>query len=838
MIGRLYINEVEVDLSGSIPFPITYSISDVKNPESRKRSRSKTVDLPGTQKNQQLFSSTFQLTLSPNFDIDSTVNFDPSARTVARYERNGLVVFDGLMKLNKVVLKDGNYTFNITLYSNIVNIIRDLADLKVSELDWSIYNHKLNRSTVEKSWNEEVNVITDGSGDPDNGTFEDNFSGTPETGFSNGPPEGWGYVYPVAEYGYPRDAQNRFKTSDLIPYVYLRECIHKVFDEQFELTVVSDFMDTDLFRRFVLGKSPGKKFELTDQDLLERKVEYESEVERTEDLIFPASTPALLDNSNPLIAGPSGSHPDWPWDYTYYYEKSISVPFLRDEAANTLTLVTDDLNQVDTDTGLITMQRSGNFTFTFAGTLRARMEFDDPESVGMVYSGGLSGAMLSVGVGNRQLRLAIYKNGSLLNIYGGGNAGGAGIQINNLNPGGDSNSTWVDFTFDKQVTLDLQVGDVIDMRYEFFTKTTLQYSVASTYPDPAPNPVDPSSFTFELDTTDGVDIIVEANDVTLDDDEPVVLSRFVTDMKCSDLIQGTILAFNLYVDDPDVIDQTIRMEPLEDYYQEDSEAIDWTDKVDYSKRFEILPASTIQGKTYAFKFKEDGDYDNTRYRGSWGIGYGDREYLVPSTFLTGEKEFQLPFACSVPVRLRSVDTSDVTSIIAPRMIEGSPVLGDAEPYKGSPRLYVYNGLVDLPDDPQEYFRLTNVSDPNTGGNFEDFTYYPNINHQNSLTAPTFDLMWASARDYWETFNGVISNNNLWFYHGKFIRELTQSASALVRCYIRLSESDIYSLDFGRLIKVGGVLYRLNEIKDWDPNVYQSAQVELLKVIELSNVNTG
>jgi hypothetical protein len=833
MIGELYINDQRVDLNGSIAIPISYSIADVKNPESRKRSRSKTFDLPGTRRNCELFAATFQLTLSPNNTFDSLVNFNPTARTVAKYKRHGLTVFDGLVKLNKVILDKGNYSFNITLYSNIVNIIRDLEDKKLKDLDWSMYNHKLNRDTLEKSWSEEVNVITDGSGDPDNGTMTPNFSGTAETGFPNGPPEGFGYVYPITEYGFERPAQNEFAINTLLPLVYVRECVHKIFDEEFDLAVESDFMDTEQFRKLVIGPAPGKQQNLGEDEIAEREVNAESDVNRSNELNFPSSAPGVGFGGNPFAPAPILTN-----DYTiyyFYYERNSEEMLLSPNSNVGVTVITDDLSQLDTTTGLITAQRSGDFNLLMQGVVRARMTFDDQTGDNIRYQGQYgtfgSGSFQAI----RRIQFRVYVNGVEQNLFGGPLPY---FDVDNLVQGELNNDDWVEYTLNKSINLTLDVGDIVEIKYTVQIKTSLRAKFNPFFSNP-PVPEPTPTMELDIETTSTMGIVLTAFDSELSDDDPIQLSRFVPDMRCADFLKGIILAFNLYVDDPDMGNNTIAMEPLDDYYQEDVEAIDWTDKVDYSKRFEILPASTIEGKTYAFKFKEDKDYDNERYRSQWGMSYGDREYIVPSTYVDGTKKFQLPFACSVPVRLRTVDDSDVTSIIAPRIIDGNPDVGDIEPFKGAARLYCYNGLVELPDEPtQEYFRLTNVIDPNVGGNYEDFPYYPNINHQNSLTAPTYDLMWASARDYWETFNGVISNNNLWVYHSKFIRELTQSASAIVRCYVRLSEADIYALDFGRLIKINGVLYRLNEIKDWDPNAWQSAQVELLKVLELSNINTG
>jgi len=65
---------------------------------------------------------------------------------------------------------------------------------------------------------------------------------------------------------------------------------------------------------------------------------------------------------------------------------------------------------------------------------------------------------------------------------------------------------------------------------------------------------------------------------------------------------------------------------------------------------------------------------------------------------------------------------------------------------------------------------------------------------------------------------------------KFVNELTSIDSKLVNLYMHLKSKDIYSLDFSTLKKIDGVLYRLNLIKDFDSDAFESTEVELLKYL--------
>lgn len=54
MNSKLIVNGVELDLSESIAVPLNLSITDVKEPEKRKRSYSKSIKLEGTSNNMKI----------------------------------------------------------------------------------------------------------------------------------------------------------------------------------------------------------------------------------------------------------------------------------------------------------------------------------------------------------------------------------------------------------------------------------------------------------------------------------------------------------------------------------------------------------------------------------------------------------------------------------------------------------------------------------------------------------------------------------------------------------------------------------------------------------------
>ena len=151
--------------------------------------------------------------------------------------------------------------------------------------------------------------------------------------------------------------------------------------------------------------------------------------------------------------------------------------------------------------------------------------------------------------------------------------------------------------------------------------------------------------------------------------------------------------------------------------------------------------------------------------------------------------------------------------------------GVDKPYKGKGMIMYYNGV-----------RRGDMYIANNNDTTKDLKYtYPFIHHfrfknENSYITPEFDIHFSS-RSY--TFDGIQaypSINLFTKYHEKFVNELTSIDSKLVNLYMHLKSKDIYSLDFSTLKKIDGVLYRLNLIKDFDSDAFESTEVELLKYL--------
>lgn len=258
MKTSLIVNNYELTLAEDIAVPLNFAIQDFRNPEKRKRSFSKTITINGTSENLIFFKACYNL----NFSIELTdgAYFKPNQAPAAEVRRSSLTIFRGKLRLDKIVLNSGVYRFECTLFSNAVDIFQNLKNIKLSELNWSEYNHQLTRTNVIKSWN--TSVIK-------NNVETNNFTNPGTLGFE---PLGFGYVYPIADYGYTRPDNITWRTNQLVPHVYVLECVKKILDYAYKDTGVEVNYDTNFFsnpnlKKLIYGYGGGEQLRLSPAQL-------------------------------------------------------------------------------------------------------------------------------------------------------------------------------------------------------------------------------------------------------------------------------------------------------------------------------------------------------------------------------------------------------------------------------------------------------------------------------------------------------------------------------------------------------------------------------------------
>ena len=230
---RIFIEDNELDINANFSQMINYSIDDLNNLDSKTTSFTKTIILPGTAKNNRLLGNIFEFANS-NYTVNGknvNYNFNASKSAKARIEVNGLQVLKGTLRLMEIII-DGEFVeYEVALFGELGGFFSKLGASKLTDLDFSAYNHQYNVTNIESSWNNAGN--------------------------------GSGYYYPLIDYGNtsPATDTNFFKKNFYYtafrPAFFVREYIDKIITSA-GYTWQSNFFNTNFFKRLIVPNNQSR----------------------------------------------------------------------------------------------------------------------------------------------------------------------------------------------------------------------------------------------------------------------------------------------------------------------------------------------------------------------------------------------------------------------------------------------------------------------------------------------------------------------------------------------------------------------------------------------------
>jgi len=454
---------------------------------------------------------------------------------------------------------------------------------------------------------------------------------------------------------------------------------------------------------------------------------------------------------------------------------------ISDISPITLTQVTDNLSQFDEATGGFTVHSSGSYRLNFDGTF----------PLTYAYAPSQTNEQYVINV-----IFEVFKNNIVV---------ASDSQIINTSTAGTTN---VVFAYQKDLELD--TGDFLYSRIRIVTNGSSHTGTTA------------ATLDIDLDLNNTLDWDFTALNEGIIDGDTVYVSRFLPNMKASDLMLDLVTAFNLYMGDKDS-DGVVKLEPEPDFYLPTNNTDDWSEKIDRDDTIEIEPAQNIKGKNYLFEWAEDKDYYNNLYKEVYGIGYGNYNYEVPSTFKTGTKKYKLKIAQSIPVQLEGTD------IVVPRILKQDENTLQTAPYKGKPRIFFYNGL----------YATTSTWDlvNSDTGAVSTQSSVPQVHHLDDIDSPTFDLNFGTPNWVYYSTTAYTNINLFNTYYSDFMRSLTGRDSKMLTAMFKLNGTDFYEGFMRKLKNIDGSVWRVNKVVDYDPNKTQTTKVELLKIVRAQSPAT-
>ena len=804
--------QVICDLYQEEDIPLTLSIDDFKNAAEKIQSYSKDFNLPATKRNNRIFDNMFEITRA-----DDQLIFNAYRRTRCVLKQDGFILFEGYLRMIDIKDKNGEISYNVNLYSEVIVLADLLKDKTFNDLNLSELTHSYNFENVTDSWEN----IGPGNGLPLlNPLSTSSFAYDATTGVNNTQV----LKYPFVAWNqhiYGTQSTN-FKllagiSSTFRPFIQLKYLLNKIF-AGVGFTWTSNFFDGPVFEKLFMDFNWGEEQPLDITNTGEGKGrmggnEWATAAGNNYNIGNQTYTSTQgFDQITDIFTVPAGQINAYysitsVVNFIFILDGTITVNWLLTEAA---TGNTEIILPLTSPTVIGSAIAYANLTF-YSSTGSAIITSID------VNDGGYYASAPSV-----EIELGIFGAVSTLTAVGpfpgpvtsvtftSGQYGYLDmnnppkITFNNINP---------QWGYTANFNRTMQAGDTLELKVQGSADLTVRQDNrqhVGIYPD----------FTGSIILTSTIPYITSQS----------LLKTLRGELGQWDFLKGIMTMFNLVSLSDEGDPNNILIEPYADLFIKSTNGgagnltladrsieHDWTGKVDVS-HMELKPLTDLT-KTTTFKFVDDeddrlaGQYKHINSGHSYGSLVWDASGL---DVLQGEEEIIAePFAATVLSPLRSGMSEFVIPIIR------STDMG--EEIENLPRIMYNAGVSTLTSCTYSVPASTGGSPFPTENQFLQFGHLSEI----PITSSTQDFNFASNQLYAPlNQNGMPVENLFNEYWLPYYGELYHADTRIMTLKVNLSASDIAGFKLYDTVFIKNRSFRVNKI-DYKPN--SLAKVEFILV---------
>ena len=178
---EIYIEDYRLDLVQDISTEFTYTIDDITDFGSKNTNYSKTISITGTATNNKIFGFIFDLGNANDFDNNLpnvNYNFNASKQANCKIFIDKIQIFKGTLRILEILIDDKTIEYQCSVVGDLGGFMTELGNKRLTDLDFSEYDHVYNVSNIKASW--EVSGAR---------------------GTNNSTAYGSGYFYPLIDYG-------------------------------------------------------------------------------------------------------------------------------------------------------------------------------------------------------------------------------------------------------------------------------------------------------------------------------------------------------------------------------------------------------------------------------------------------------------------------------------------------------------------------------------------------------------------------------------------------------------------------------------------------------------
>lgn len=811
---RLFIEDQELDISQDISHQLTYAIDDLTNIDSKSTSFSKTIIIPGTANNNALFGNIFELS-NANFYDPANPNvfydFNAARSSKARIEINGLQAMKGVMRLLGIVVDGTNVEYEVALFGELGGFVASIGNKKLEDIDFSGYDQDWNATNITDSWvYDEFNVVHDY-------VIFQNVSqtilikGTTTIDCVN-----------IGDKVLIEGSTSNDGVYNILRKTFISGVNYLILYTAETLTFEINNPSTTTITRIRGNRGGGVVFPLIDygqvstgkidfdfstfrpalfvKEYIDKIIEsagytYTSNFFNTtffKNLIVPTNTDKVYkyDSTNYLDVSSS--------DYTFnWYRQDIVNPsgnnwiqfddYLPFEDINNLNQFTDLTNRYRAD---VTSSRSVRVKLNLKLKYTHNTIYQYPPA-SPPFAANLPRFYISFERGNPSFNTSevLFRQ----NLYT------TGQHIYEVN-------------FQTDITINNE--DVFNVRlwFDYYysgtntltTKYDIDYEILE------------SSFTIDQ---------YPSGYIPLNYDETLRINDYIPkNIFQKDFFTSVMKLFNLMVFERKDKTKHLMIEPNAYFYNTKPESfLDWSYKMNRAKPVQIKPMSEINARYYNFKYKDDNDFYNDRYKKKYNETYGNRLYDNRLDFAKDDNNTEIIFSPSPLVGYKT-DENNIDKVMVCLFKKN----GDNE--EQTPTNIRILQIKHITDVYQWNILVNNAS-------VVELTDYLYAGHFDDPNNPQIDINYGATNElYYPAPIGGTGNNAFNMFYSPYMAEITDKDSKLLTAEFYLDEIDIFQLDFSRYILIDGVLFRLVKIMDWVAG--ELCKVQLLKVINTTYIPDG
>lgn len=814
------INGRTVDTDGVLSMPLTKQFDDMTNPVAIKNSVSKTITIPATTNNNNVFGNIWRI------DHITGTLFDASKRVPFVLANDGALVATGYVKLTNIKKTNGEpRAYEIHLYGGLGDFFYELESKDLQDVRFRDDNmrHQINREAV-KNPPEGMKYFMAYQGKYDG--FESSKWYNPQSG------EIEELTQECDEHQVVPNKRQEFRSYYQRPAVKVSELISNIFaGSQYSVHTDSAFFKTPYWSDTYLGLTPPPKEDATIDNTasIDPREGGTGGINFREGFTVQMSTNALYQSASALKF--KGANTDW-----YDPETGIIHAGITPEAKKVSI-------QIDYQIGV-------------TGYFRARRKYrffwrgDTPLSVGV--------RLVDVATGGEVARKTrTYANTELgVNFNKSGAWGGAGNYSRALQDGDTwGANSWV---WNESLVIPPNTGDVraefivyipVDQQNPNWNNARMDSAGRGHYPADvtvfvALNPAR-SFLTIKTTTTTRSHSWV---------DYTTYMPTGTTQLA---FVKNYFKAFGmLWEKDP--LTKDIRMFTRNEFFA-DYKIIDWTDRIDHGKEINITPI-TFDYRYALLRWAEAENERAKNYRSKYRNEYGGKKLDTGYEFDGDDKALLEDDIIQNAVISQEYDYLFTDRPQTPYPNRDDKILPAIFEQKGVSRercddtmqLFFWNGWQPcrteyfITDDRQEMAEKGFCWNGET--TLPPQTAYPSMTRLITTNGQIWSLDFAkpslsyypvTEEEYPTDEDDHPANVTIYSrFWRDFMRERLNKDTRVMTCYAWITPAEFATWKFNTFVKIENTLWHVNKIMDFDPSKRQATKCELIRVNDIKSYING